>query len=160
MSMRRAAALLITALALSAGASTAGAHNFKPATARSVETQLNGARAAHGCGPLELHAGLSRAAGQQARLLLTLGELDHDAGTPFAQRVFGAAPAANLAGENLAWGYGRGSRAVAIVRSWLNSPPHRAILLDCRFTQLGVGIASGRFGDQPNATVYAADFAD
>jgi hypothetical protein len=32
-------------------------------------------------------------------------------------------------------------------------------MLDCRFSQLGVGIATGRFGDQDAATVYAADFA-
>jgi uncharacterized protein YkwD len=42
----------------------------------------------------------------------------------------------------------------------MNSPTHRRIMLDCRFSRLGVGIASGRFGDNAaRTTVYAADFA-
>jgi uncharacterized protein YkwD len=42
----------------------------------------------------------------------------------------------------------------------MNSPTHRQIMLDCRFSQLGVGIAAGQFGDNTErTTVYAADFA-
>jgi uncharacterized protein YkwD len=42
----------------------------------------------------------------------------------------------------------------------MNSPTHRRIMLDCRFSQLGVGIAAGQFGDNTErTTVYAADFA-
>jgi uncharacterized protein YkwD len=156
--MRRAAALLTAALAFSAGASTADAHSLRGA--RSVESTINSMRAEHGCGPLRLHLGLSRAAGKQARLLLADGELDHDAGSPMPQRLHRAAPSASLLGEDLAWGTGSDARPKSIVRGWMNSPMHRRIMLDCRFSHLGVGIAAGQFGDNAaRTTVYAADFA-
>ena len=52
-------------------------------------------------------------------------------------------------GEAIAWAGGRGTSAAAIVRLWLHSPPHRAILLDRGFRRVGVGIAAGtpRGGD-------------
>jgi uncharacterized protein YkwD len=154
--MRRAAVLVIAILSLCA--STADAHGLR--AARSVESTINSMRAQHGCGPLHLHLGLSRAAGNQARLLLADGELDHDAGSPMPQRLHRAAPSASLLGEDLAWGTGSAARPRSIVRGWMHSPMHRRIMLDCRFSHLGVGIAAGHFGDNTaRTTVYAADFA-
>lgn len=156
--MRRAAVLLSAALALSAGASAVDAHSLR--AVRSVESSINSMRAQHGCDPLRLHAGLSRSAGKQARLLLADGQLDHDAGSPMPQRLHRAAPSASLLGEDLAWGTGSAARPKSIVRAWMHSAMHRQIMLDCRFSQLGVGIAAGRFGHHgTRGTVYAADFA-
>jgi uncharacterized protein YkwD len=76
-----------------------------------------------------------------------------------AERLHSAAPSASLLGEDLAWGTGSDALPEAIVQAWMDSPPHRRIMLDCRFSQLGVGIATGRFGDLASATVYTADFA-
>jgi uncharacterized protein YkwD len=76
-----------------------------------------------------------------------------------AERLHRAAPSASILGENLAWGTGSEAQPEAIVQAWMDSPPHRRIMLDCRFSQLGVGIATGRFGEMPSATVYVADFA-
>lgn len=106
-----------------------------------------------------MHAGLARAARRQARLLLAEGRLDHNAGTPFAERLQDAAPEATMLGEDLAYGTGRAALPSAIVQSWMNSPPHRSVLLDCDFTDIGVGIATGSFGSRGYGTVYAADFA-
>jgi uncharacterized protein YkwD len=157
MEMRRAAALLAAALAVVAGASNAGARGVR--AERSLEVAVNSVRAAHGCGPLRLHRGLARAAGGQARLLLADGRLDHDAGTPLMQRLHRAAPGAHLLGEDLAWGAGPRALPRSIVRQWLHSPAHRSVLLDCRFSRLGVGVASGSFRGHMHATVYAADLA-
>ncbi len=44
-------------------------------------------------------------------------------------------------GEAIAYGCGSGAKPAAIVRSWLNSPPHRAILLSARLSRMGVGVA-------------------
>jgi uncharacterized protein YkwD len=156
--MRRAAVLLTVLLVAAAGASTAGARGLR--AARSVESSINSLRAQHGCGPLHLHFGLSRAARAQARLLLADGELDHDAGSPMPQRLHRAVPSASLLGEDLAWGTGSAARPRSIVQGWMHSPLHRRIMLDCRFSRLGVGIAAGRFGgNTARTTVYAADFA-
>jgi uncharacterized protein YkwD len=156
--MRRAAVSLIATLVIATAASTAGAHSLR--AARSVESSINGMRAQHGCGPLRLHLGLTRSAGRQARLLLADGELNHDAGSPMPERLHRAVPSASLLGEDLAWGTGTAARPRSIVRAWMNSPMHRRIMLDCRFSRLGVGIAAGHFGDNTaRTTVYAADFA-
>jgi hypothetical protein len=44
-------------------------------------------------------------------------------------------------GEALAWGCGHRASPRATVRGWLNSPPHRAILLSPLYRQAGLGIA-------------------
>jgi uncharacterized protein YkwD len=47
------------------------------------------------------------------------------------------------AGENLAWGAGRFGTPEAIVRAWMASPPHRAVLLTPGFRDIGIGIRRG-----------------
>jgi uncharacterized protein YkwD len=157
MRMRRTLVLLLALLALAAVSSTAEARAFR--AAHEVEQSINELRADHGCGPLRTHAGLARSASRLARTLLTDGELDHDAGTPFDDRLELAAPAAHMWGENLAFGNGDDARPDAIVESWMNSPEHRAIMLDCHFTLIGIGVATGHFGDLGDGSVYTADFA-
>ena len=60
-------------------------------------------------------------------------------------------------GETIAWGSGGRATPASIVRSWLNSPGHRAILLDGRYKDLGVGIALGAPGHGDGAT-FTGDF--
>ncbi|WP_282204860.1 CAP domain-containing protein [Kitasatospora fiedleri] len=46
-------------------------------------------------------------------------------------------------GENIA----RGQKdAAAVMESWMNSPGHRANILNCKFTELGVGVHLGTGG--------------
>ncbi len=47
-------------------------------------------------------------------------------------------------GETIAWGSGSYGTPAGIVGMWLESPPHRAILLDRSFARIGVGRARGR----------------
>jgi uncharacterized protein YkwD len=45
-----------------------------------------------------------------------------------------------MAAENIAAGH----RSPAdVVKGWMNSPGHRANILNCGFTQIGVGYATG-----------------
>jgi uncharacterized protein YkwD len=60
-------------------------------------------------------------------------------------------------GETIAWGTGSRATPAAIVRSWLRSPGHRAILLDGRYHDLGIGIAVGAPGQSSGAT-FTGDF--
>jgi uncharacterized protein YkwD len=154
--MRRICLLVIALVALGCAGSTADAHALRPA--HGVELTINELRAEHGCEPLRPHAGLIRAASRLSRTLLTAGELDHDAGTPFGDRLEQAAPAAHMWGETLAFGDGEAAQPDTIVEAWMRSPEHRAIMLDCRFTLIGVGIATGRFGESGTGSVYTADF--
>lgn len=46
-------------------------------------------------------------------------------------------------GETLAWGTRGRSRPEAVVAAFMDSPPHRAVLLDRRFEHIGVGLTRG-----------------
>jgi uncharacterized protein YkwD len=62
-------------------------------------------------------------------------------------------------GETLAMmgGCGRGS-ARRVVRMWMNSPGHRAILLSSKFRRVGIAKRTGSLGGN-RACVVTADFA-
>jgi uncharacterized protein YkwD len=47
-------------------------------------------------------------------------------------------------GEAIAWGSGAYASPTQIVRDWMKSPPHRAILLG-HFRDAGIGIAVGAY---------------
>jgi uncharacterized protein YkwD len=46
-------------------------------------------------------------------------------------------------GEDIAWGEGELSTPAAIVTAWMNSPEHRAVILDREFVDMGVGVITG-----------------
>jgi uncharacterized protein YkwD len=63
-------------------------------------------------------------------------------------------------GENIAWGTGTQATPASIVNEWMHSPPHRANILDRRYTEIGLGIATGAPENgvgQPGLT-YTTDF--
>ena len=55
-------------------------------------------------------------------------------------------------GEVLAWGQGREASPVRTVRAWLRSPPHRAVLLDRAFRDVGLAVVPGA----PGADLHGA----
>jgi uncharacterized protein YkwD len=52
----------------------------------------------------------------------------------------------------------RGTGARAIVRAWMHSPPHRAVLLDPAYHRVGVAGANGSMG-AGGAYLVTADFS-
>jgi uncharacterized protein YkwD len=56
-------------------------------------------------------------------------------------------------GENLGWRAVDEATAYEILRGWLASPPHRRVLLDRRFTHLGVRRRRLRLDDLPSGIV-------
>jgi uncharacterized protein YkwD len=62
-------------------------------------------------------------------------------------------------GETIAWESKPGDTAHGIVRAWMHSPEHRAILLEHGLDNIGVGVAWGRPGSpRAKAGTYTADF--
>jgi len=62
-------------------------------------------------------------------------------------------------GENIAWGSWDYATPKAIVRGWMNSPPHRHNILNRRFREIGIGLSRGApVGGQQRAATYATDF--
>jgi uncharacterized protein YkwD len=68
-------------------------------------------------------------------------------GTTLAERVLVTGYTRNHdrweLGEAIAWAQEPLDTAAQLVRAWLNSPPHRAILLDATFRDVGIGLTSG-----------------
>ena len=66
---------------------------------------------------------------------------------------------APLTGENIAWGSGSYAAPAGIVKQWMDSPPHRAIILTAGFHRVGLGLATGTFQGTPGDVMATADFA-
>ena len=64
-------------------------------------------------------------------------------------------------GENIAWGSGRLATAAQIHRAWMNSPGHRANILQRSFREIGIGIAAGvpvHLSASQSGATYTTDF--
>ncbi|MFC8921060.1 CAP domain-containing protein [Cellulosimicrobium sp. NPDC057127] len=101
----------------------------------------NAERAAAGCAPLVVDARLTAAAQLHSEDMLAQGYFDHtslDGRSPWDRAE--AQGYANPSGENIA----KGQRtAEEVVRAWMDSPGHRANILSCDSTEIGVGSAGG-----------------
>jgi uncharacterized protein YkwD len=89
----------------------------------------------------------------------------HDSlsGASFVDRIrrtgYLSGPRSWIVGENLAWGSGDRSSPASIVRAWMHSPGHRANILQGRFREVGIGLASGAPESVAGpAATYATDF--
>jgi uncharacterized protein YkwD len=100
---------------------------------------VNAIRAQHGLGAFAGSRSLNRSAGRYARWMLRADYFGHQSSIRASSRF-------SLLGENLAWHPGRRSRVRNTVRRWMNSPPHRALILHSGFRWLGAGIARGGLG--------------
>lgn len=122
---------------------TAGPSGTRPAdphaaAIRRVVELVNARRAEAGCPPLTLDPRLTRAAQRHSEDMSARGYFAHTTpeGVTFAERIRRAgypAPAA----ENIARGPHSAER---VMRLWMNSPGHRANILNCAFTAIGVGL--------------------
>jgi uncharacterized protein YkwD len=134
--------------------STGAAH------ARALRCLINAARRGHGLRPLRAERHLARAAAGHSRDMVRRRYFAHDApgGRGFGARVQGTGYGAGRAwsaGETIAYGSGVLGSPRAILRAWLGSPPHRAILLTPGFRDIGLGEAAGTPGGGAGVTVTA-----
>ena len=113
-----------------------------------VASLVNKERAANGLAPLSLNAKLSNVARAKSQDMHDKRYFSHTSptyGSPFDMlRTFNITYRA--AGENIAMGY---STPKAVVDGWMNSPGHRANILNTAYTQIGVGyVSSGNYWTQ------------
>ncbi|MDX2562130.1 CAP domain-containing protein [Streptomyces sp. TX20-6-3] len=102
---------------------------------------VNAERAKAGCGPLSANATLTRAAQGHSDDMAARDFFDHtnpDGAGP-GERVTAAGYPWSTYGENIAMGQ---SSPEQVMESWMNSPGHRANILNCDFKEIGVGIHS------------------
>jgi uncharacterized protein YkwD len=93
--------------------------------------------------PLKASADLNEAATRHARDMARNRFFDHRGsdGSQPKDRVLGAGYQSRLTGENIALGPESAEEAVA---GWLASPGHCENIMDARFQDTGVGLATGR----------------
>ncbi len=107
--------------------------------AQAMLDAVNAERSRRGLGRLAFEWRLARAAEVQARDLAAHGRFCHKGsdGSSVGDRAERAGYRWSRVGENLA-NTSPSASAGAVVRLWMNSPQHRANLLNAQFTQMGV----------------------
>jgi uncharacterized protein YkwD len=106
---------------------------------------VNRKRAANGLQALRRDRKLQRAAGRHARDMVEHDYFAHQrAGGPdLTERLDSVGWNGTAWGENIAYGCGSSGSAKATLRNWMNSPPHRDILLSGTYRRGGLGVGSG-----------------
>ncbi|MGW3032024.1 sigma-70 family RNA polymerase sigma factor [Streptomyces sp. NPDC001178] len=114
-------------------------------TVAQVVALVNKERAAGGCGALTEDPQLEKAAQGHSDDMAARDFFDHtnpdglDPGT----RITAAGYKWSTYGENIAQGQ---QTPEAVMESWMNSPGHRANILNCSFKDIGVGVHDGSGG--------------
>ncbi|MBT2364256.1 CAP domain-containing protein [Streptomyces sp. ISL-10] len=104
---------------------------------------VNEERAAAGCGPVTASERLTQAADDYSDVMADSGVMSHTGpdGSTMTTRVEAAGYAWSTLGENIARGQ---ADAASVMDAWMQSPGHRANILNCSFNELGIGV---HFGD-------------
>lgn len=161
-----AACVLIPAAAASAACSGSDSAPSAATLSQAKSATLcliNQARTRRGLSSLDNASSLARAAAAHSRDMVSRDFFSHTspAGSTMQQRIDRAGYMDGASrwsvGETIAWGAGSQATPGSIVRSWLKSPPHRAILLQARFDDVGIGIALGAPEGGDGAT-FTGDF--
>jgi uncharacterized protein YkwD len=114
-----------------------------PSVEGQVLALVNQERAAAGCGALVANSGLASVARAHSADMRDRGFFDHvnlEGLDPFDRA---AAAGLDARAENIAYGQ---PDPAAVMDAWMNSSGHRANILNCGLTSLGVGVAQGPGG--------------
>jgi uncharacterized protein YkwD len=166
---------VITALLALAPSATAAAKGTCPGSGASPATssravvtsavicEINRQRTTRGLARVRSHRKLWVMATRYARSMVRQQFFGHvsPAGASMSERLrkVGYGGRRWVAGEALAWGSGTSATPRAIVAAWMNSPPHRAVLLGRNYRDVGIGVALGSpFGRaMGSSATYAAE---
>ncbi|WP_435372329.1 sigma-70 family RNA polymerase sigma factor [Streptomyces ficellus] len=117
-----------------------------PASLGGQVTELvNAERRKNGCGPVRQNSRLDTAAQRHSGDMDARDFFDHTApdGTGPGERITAAGYEWSTYGENIARGQQTPSQ---VMRSWMDSPGHRANIVNCSFDEIGVGVHQGPGG--------------
>jgi uncharacterized protein YkwD len=154
-----ASACLLAGLFSSSLTGVAAAKPHVDGKERAIVRAINRQRSKHGLSALRSSRRLARAADFHSWEMLDANYFAHESrdGSPFDARVRRFAHHRTL-GETLAMLGGCGRKAARhVVRMWMNSPGHRAILLSSSYRRVGIGKRTGDLGGN-RACVVTADF--
>ncbi|PZG19858.1 hypothetical protein C1I95_10710 [Micromonospora craterilacus] len=133
------------ATATTAPSSAAPTTGSPPAGSSSEAAQVvelaNAERAKAGCGALSVDEKLMTAAQRHSQDQADNRNMSHTGsdGSDPGERIDRVGYVWRTYGENVAWNQ---KTPAAVMDAWMNSPGHRANILNCAFTEIGVGVAS------------------
>ncbi|MFG3601868.1 CAP domain-containing protein [Micromonospora chersina] len=132
------------------GATTASTKGIT-AELRQVVDLVNQERAKAGCKALTIDDKLMLAAQRHSQDQADHKTMSHDGsdGSDVGDRLDRVGYAWRSYGENVAWNQ---QSPAAVMDAWMNSPGHRANILNCSFTEIGVGVA------RSNGPYWTQDF--
>lgn len=124
------------------GASASAANAGTAKLRNALLCVLNNKRASHGLRALKVDRRIQRAAGRHARDMERHHYFAHQrpGGPDLTTRLHRAGWHGHAWGETIAYGCGPLGSPRATVRAWMNSPPHRAIILSGTYRHGGVGV--------------------
>ncbi len=132
---------------------------------------MNQIRVANGLRPLHRNGALAAVATGQVRDMIRgdyFGDQSLSGQSPFA-RIRASSyrlarpPMRLTAAQNIGWGTGPNATPAGIVQAWMESPPHRAIILSGAYRDAGVGVIASvpaQFSSGWNGGTYAVEFAE
>ncbi|TDD39785.1 CAP domain-containing protein [Actinomadura sp. KC06] len=133
------------------GARSPGGSGGSSGAEAAVVSLTNAERAKAGCEPLHVDQRLVTAARRHSADMAANGYFDHtsrNGDSPWKRMEDAGYPSPGA--ENIAKGY---STAAAVMKGWMDSPGHRANILNCDLRAIGVGKASG-----PGGPLWTQDF--
>lgn len=135
--MKRTITTIAMAAALGLSGATSAAH-ADPNFEQQVIALTNDHRATQGCGALVENGALKKAARGHSGDMAASDHMSHQGtnGSDPGQRITQAGYTAQKWAENVAFGQ---PSPQEVVNSWMQSPGHRANILDCGLAEIGVG---------------------
>jgi len=107
--------------------------------------RTNALRAENGLPPYRLNDLLNAAARRHSDDMASTGRIDHTGadGSTARQRVLDTGYPAQFVGENI---YGGQVTVDDAWNYWVNDPPHRAVLLNAQYVDMGISVVKGKGG--------------
>lgn len=121
--------------------------------AAQVVRLVNEERAKEGLSALTVDAGLEAAGNVRAKEIVSSFAHTRPNGTSFATAIQEQGVSYRSSGENIAWGQ---RSPEEVVNAWMNSPGHRANIMNAQFTRIGVG----HYQNSAGTNYWAQLFAD
>jgi uncharacterized protein YkwD len=139
----------------------------EPNVRTALRCLVNATRQEHGLPTLRSSARLNAAADRHSADMVARGYFAHVTpdGRSVTDRVrdTGYLSGANdwAIGEDIGWGTGSASSPASIFQAFMNSPPHRRIILSRDFHEIGVGVSAGvPVGGEGSGATFVLDFGD
>jgi uncharacterized protein YkwD len=139
----------------------------EPNVRTALRCLVNATRAQHGLPSLRSSAQLNAAADAFSADMVARGFFAHV--TPDGRSVTDRVRATGYLGgsqdwalgEDIGWGTGTASTPDSNIRAFMNSPPHRRVILSHDFHEIGVGVAGGvPVAGQGAGSTFVLDFGD